>query len=175
LTAGVGGHSLARLEVTMAAKKTTKAARARKNSPAKAKTAPAKPRGGTGPLALRSASPSFTVNDLNKSLAWYRDVLGFGVEELWKDDKGTVMGASLKAGDVSFMIGQDDWKKGRERNKGDGFRIYCETKKSVDDLAKRIEAKGGKLDQGPTNQPWGARDISLTDPDGFKITIARSQ
>ena len=159
----------------MAAKKPTKTARARKNTPRRAKAALARPRGKSGPLALRSASPSFTVNDLEKSLAWYRDVLGFGVEELWKNDQGKVMGVSLKAGDVSFMIGQDDWKKGRDRNKGEGFRIYCETKKSVDDLAKRIKSKGGRLDSGPTDQSWGVRDISLTDPDGFKITIARSQ
>jgi uncharacterized glyoxalase superfamily protein PhnB len=159
----------------MAAKKPTKTARARKKTPQKGKAAPAKPRGESGPLALRSASPSFTVNNLEKSLAWYRDVLGFGVEELWRNDKGEVMGVSLKAGDVSFMIGQDDWKRGRDRKKGEGFRIYCETQKNVDDLAKRIESKGGRLDSGPTDQSWGVRDISLTDPDGFKITIARSQ
>ncbi len=157
----------------MASKKSTKTARAKKTAPRKAKTAPAKSRVGNGPLALRSASPSFTVNDLEKSLGWYRDVLGFGVEETWKDDDGKVMGVSLKAGDVSFMIGQDDWKKGRDRKKGEGFRIYCETKKNVDDLAKQIEKKGGRLDSGPTDQPWGVRDISVTDPDGFKITIAR--
>lgn len=159
----------------MAAKKTTKRAGARKNAPRRAKVAPAKPRAGGGPLALRSASPSFTVNNLDRSLAWYRDVLGFGVEETWKNDDGKVMGVSLKAGDVSFMIGQDDFKKGRDRKKGEGFRIYCETKKSVDDLAKLIESKGGRLDHRPTDQSWGVRDISLTDPDGFKITIARSQ
>ena len=159
----------------MAAKKPTKTARAKKTSPRRPKAAPAKPRGKSGPLALRSASPSFTVNNLEKSLAWYRDVLGFGVEELWKNDDGKVMGVSLKAGDVSFMIGQDDFKKGRDRKKGEGFRIYCETQKNVDDLAKQIEAKGGRLDQRPTDQPWGVRDISLTDPDGFKITIARNQ
>src|SRR6202030_1827755 len=123
-------------------------------------------------LALSSASPSFTVSDLEKSLAWYRDVLGFAVEETWKNDDGKVMGISLRAGNVSFMIGQDDWKKGRDRKKGEGFRLFCKTKGSVDDLAKRIEAKGGRLDQGPTDEPWGVRDISLTDPDGFKITIA---
>ncbi|HYT31117.1 MAG TPA: VOC family protein [Thermoanaerobaculia bacterium] len=111
------------------------------------------------------------MNDLEKSLGWYRDVLGFEVEEEWKDD-GKVVGVSLKAGNVSFMIGQDDWKKGRDRKKGEGFRLYCETKKSVDDLARRIESKGGRLDGPPTDQPWGTRDISLTDPDGFKITIA---
>ena len=51
----------------------------------------------------------------------------------------------------------------------------AETKQSVDDLAKRIKARGGSLDQVPTDQPWGMRDISLTDPDGFKITIARKK
>jgi len=157
----------------MAAKKPTKTVRAKKNARPRPKLVAApKPRAGA-PLALRSASPSFTVNDLDRSLAFYRDVLGFGVEETWKDDD-KIVGISLRAGDVSFMIGQDDWKKGRDRKKGEGFRIYCETKKDVDALAKSIESKGGRLDSGPTNQPWGVRDISLTDPDGFKITIARS-
>jgi uncharacterized glyoxalase superfamily protein PhnB len=149
-----------------------KAAKKAKKSPARSKPAPRKSGGGAGTLALRSASPSLTVGDLDMSLAFYCDVLGFGIEETWKNDEGSVTGVSLKAGDVSFMIGQDDWKKGRDRKKGEGFRIYCETKKRVDDLAKRIEAKGGRLDQGPTDEPWGVRDISLTDPDGFKITIA---
>jgi uncharacterized glyoxalase superfamily protein PhnB len=156
----------------MASTKSTKTARNRKSAPRKAKPAPAKMDAKS--LALSSASPSYTVNDLDKSLAWYRDVLGFGVEEKWEME-GKVVGVSLKAGDVSFMIGQDDWKKGRDRKKGEGFRIYCATKKNVDDLAKRIESKGGRLDQGPTDQPWGVRDISLTDPDGFKITIANEK
>ncbi len=49
------------------------------------------------------------------------------------------------------------------------------TKANVDDLAKKIEAKGGRLDHPPTDQSWGVRDISLTDPDGFKITIAAAK
>jgi len=156
----------------MAAKKSSKTtSRAKKKAPARAARASAKSSQASKSLALSSASPSFTVNDLEKSLGWYRDVLGFKVEEEWKDD-GKVVGVSLKAGNVSFMIGQDDWKKGRDRRKGEGFRLYCETKKSVDDLARRIESKGGRLDGPPTDQPWGTRDISLTDPDGFKITIA---
>jgi YD repeat-containing protein len=155
----------------MAAKKSAKTARAKKTAPRKAKAAPARSRSAGRSLALSSASPSFTVNDLAKSLAWYRDVLGFAVEQTW-DDAGKVTGVSLRAGGVSFMIGQDDWKKGRNRAKGEGFRMFCMTDKNVDALAKGIEERGGKLDQGPRDQPWGVRDISLTDPDGFKITIA---
>jgi uncharacterized glyoxalase superfamily protein PhnB len=158
----------------MAARKPAKPVHAKKKSTANAKTAPSKSGTASRLLTLSNASPSFTVNDLEKSLAWYRDVLGFGVEETWKDD-GKVVGVSLRAGDVSLMIGQDDWKKGRDRKKGEGFRMYCKTKGSVDDLAKRIETKGGRLDQGPTDEPWGVRDISLTDPDGFKITIAAAK
>ena len=156
-----------------AAKKSATSARAKKKAPAKArKAAPRKAASTSRSLALIDASPSFTVSDLAKSTAWYRDVVGFEVEETWKDDAGNVMGVSLKAGNVSFMIGQDDWKKGRDRQKGEGFRMFCMTKANVDDLAKKIEAKGGRLDHPPTDQPWGVRDISLTDPDGFKITIA---
>jgi uncharacterized glyoxalase superfamily protein PhnB len=155
-----------------AKKKTSKTARAKKSAPKK-KTAAAKPRAAAEGLAMSSASPSLTVNDLDRSLSWYRDVLGFGVEETWKDD-GKVVGVSLRAGDVSFMIGQDDWKKGRDRKKGEGFRIFCTTRKNVDDIAKRIKSKGGQLDHEPQNQPWGMRDFSVTDPDGFKITIAQN-
>jgi uncharacterized glyoxalase superfamily protein PhnB len=163
----------------MPPKKPAKTARAKRTSAPRKKTTqktppPARPRTDSAPLALRSASPSFTVDDLGKSVAWYRDVLGFEVEEEWKSDSGELRGVSLKAGDVSFMIGQDDWKKGRDRRKGEGFRIFCETSKDVDAIARRIVAKGGRLDQGPTDQPWGMRDISMTDPDGFKITIARN-
>jgi uncharacterized glyoxalase superfamily protein PhnB len=159
----------------MAARKPAKTVRAKKTSPARAKAAPRRKFGtATRSLALSDASPSLTVNDLNKSLAWYRDVVGFALEETWKDGE-KVVGASLRAGNVSLMIGQDDWKKGRDRKKGEGFRIFCMTKSNVDDLAKQIEKKGGRLDQGPTDQPWGFRDISLTDPDGFKITIATAK
>jgi uncharacterized glyoxalase superfamily protein PhnB len=71
------------------------------------------------------------------------------------------------------MLGQDDWKKGRDRKKGEGFRIYCTTSQDVDALAKGIVARGGTLDQAPRDQEWGMRDFSLSDPDGFKITIAK--
>ena len=144
----------------MAAKKTAK----------KAKAAPAKARAKAESLKMSEVSPALTVNDLNRSLAWYRDVLGFKTDERWEQD-GKLMGVSLKAGGVTLMIAQDDWKKGRDRKKGEGFRLYYETKQNVDALAKKIEARGGKLDSPPTDQPWGTRDFALTDPDGFKITI----
>ena len=155
-------------------KKASKAASKKKSAPKKARRAPAKRAATSGGLKLAEASPGFTVNDLDKSLAFYRDLLGFAVDERWERD-GKLMGVSLQAGGVTFMIGQDDWKKGRDRKKGEGFRIYCSTTQDVDTLAKGIKSRGGMLDHDPQDQPWGSRDFSLTDPDGFKITIGRDK
>ena len=80
-----------------AGKKMTKASA---NVPSKkAKAAPAKARSKSETLKLGEASPGLTVNDLQKSLAWYRDVLGFSVEERWEQE-GKLMGVSLRAGGV---------------------------------------------------------------------------
>lgn len=122
-------------------------------------------------LRLREASPGFTVNDLQRSVAWYRDVLGFTVGERWERE-GRLIGVELAAGRVRFMLSQDDWKKGRDRKKGEGFSMYCSTAQDVDALAGRVKARGGTLLHEPRDQPWGTRDFAVQDPDGFRITIA---
>jgi len=155
--------------VKKAARKPVKPAAARKAAP---RPRPAlKARQQPESLRLRSAGPSFTVSDIEKSLAFYRDVLGFTLKERWEQD-GVLHGVEMVAGSVTFWLGQDDWKKGRDRAKGQGFRMYCGTSQDVDVLAERIKAAGGTLTEEPTSRPWGGRDFALLDPDGFAITIA---
>ena len=158
---------------------TKKASSTKTAAKAPAKAAAKKPAAKTtksgskgGKLRLIAASPSFTVNDVEKSLAWYRDVLGCKVSERWESE-GKLMGVELEAGDVTFMIGQDDWKKGKKRVKGVAVRLYCVTRQNLDQVAARIKANGGTLTQEPKDQPWGMRDLAIDDPDGFKITIAQ--
>jgi uncharacterized glyoxalase superfamily protein PhnB len=123
---------------------------------------------------LSSLDAIFTVNNLQASITWYRDILGFTVADEWKGDDGTLIGASLSAGDVKVNLGQDDFAKGRDRKKGVGFRIYCMTDQDVDALATEIKARSGTLATEPTTQPWGTRDFSMVDPDGFKISIGKA-
>jgi catechol 2,3-dioxygenase-like lactoylglutathione lyase family enzyme len=122
-------------------------------------------------LRLHSAGPSFTVDDLGKSVAFYRDVLGFTQKDQWMQD-GVVTGVELVAGSVTFWLGQDDWKKGRGRVKGEGFRIYCGTTQDVDALAARVRATGTSLADEPRDMEWGGRAFAVRDPDGFLVTIA---
>jgi len=121
-------------------------------------------------LRLRQVMPALTVNDLQASIAWYRDVLGFMVAEEYKRDD-QVMGVRLKAGSIEILLGQDDFAKGRDRKKGVGLRFFCVTAQDIDQLAAAIKERGGQLTQEPTDQPWGTRDFALVDPDGFNISI----
>jgi uncharacterized glyoxalase superfamily protein PhnB len=122
-------------------------------------------------LRFRSVSAGLTVGDLDKSLAWYRDVAGFHVGELWREE-GEVRGAEVMAGAARFYLGQDDWAKGRDRKKGEGLRLHLTTAQNVDEIAAGIKKRGGKLDSEPADMPWGTRAFALTDPDGFKLTIS---
>ncbi len=122
-------------------------------------------------LRLRDARIGLTVNDITRSLAWYRDVLGWYVKEEWHDE-GKLMGATIVAGAATIYLGQDDWKKGRDRKKGEGTRIYCTYGGDLDELAARIKAHGGVLTHEPKDEPWGERDFGIRDPDGFNITFS---
>src|SRR5689334_13444792 len=121
-------------------------------------------------LRLRAVMPAITASDLQASVAWYRDVLGFMVAEEYQRD-GKVMGVRLRAGSVDFLLGQDDFAKGRDRQKGQALRLFCVTAQDVDQLAAAIQERGGQLSQEPTDQPWGTRDFAVVDPDGFNISI----
>ena len=90
-----------------------------------------------------------------------------------ESEDGSLMGAKVRAGTVDFHLSQDDFAKGRDRAKGEGFRFYCRTAQDVDELAEAIKSRGGSLDMEPTDMPFGARIFAVTDPDGFKISIGR--
>jgi uncharacterized glyoxalase superfamily protein PhnB len=140
-----------------------------KQAAAKKKTA--KPATSAAPKghALLSVSPGFTANDAAKSVAWYCDLLGFTVKERWEHE-GQFQGAQVGSGNVLINIGQDDWKMGHDRIKGQGTRMYIMTGPDIDKYAAEIKARGGQLDQEPSDG-WGMRVFAITDPDGFKLTF----
>src|SRR5262245_49284223 len=145
------------------AKRTAKA----KTTRAKAAARPATVR----PKGMQSLAAGFTANDAEASIKWYCDVLGFKLAERWEKD-GVFLGGSVVHGGVTVNIGQDDWKLGRDRQKGQGVRVYITTADDVDAYADAIKSRGGALDQDPKDD-WGFRAFSVTDPSGFKITIMR--
>ena len=121
-------------------------------------------------LQISTIVPSLTVDDLQKSLAFY-EALGFTVDERWEDN-GKLLGVMLRAGKNQIGLSQDDWKKGRDRKKGLGMRMYLSTTQNVDEIAARAKSAGIKLRSEPHDSEWKSRIFEVTDPNGFLLTIS---
>jgi predicted lactoylglutathione lyase len=119
------------------------------------------------PLKAKSLAPSLTVNDLQQSIRLFEG-LGFVVDERWEDN-GTLLGVMMRAGEAKVGLNQDDWKKGRDRQKGIGMRLFISTTQDVDALAARAKAAGVTLASEPQDTPEG-RMFDVTDS-GFRVTI----
>jgi uncharacterized glyoxalase superfamily protein PhnB len=121
-------------------------------------------------LQISSIVPSFTVDDLQKSITFY-EALGFAVDERWEDN-GKLMGVMLRAGKNQIGLSQDDWKKGRDRKKGIGMRVFMSTTQNVDEIAARAKRAGVTLKSEPHDTEWKNRAFEVTDPSGFLLTIS---
>ena len=123
-------------------------------------------------LDTRAVILSMTANDLAKTVAWYRDVLGFTVDHVREQD-GKPASAGIRSGAARIFLNQDDGGRGWERVKGEGFAITFDTAQDVDALAAAIKSRGWTLTMEPSDMPWGVRMLRLVDPDGYRLAIWR--
>ena len=121
-------------------------------------------------LRLREIAPGLTVNDLQQSMAFYVDALGFTVHERWETG-GELQGVMLRAGTCRIGLSQDDFAKGRERTKGIGMSVWLTTVQDLETVVARLKQAGVTLEQDLAEMPWGGRAFTVVDPDGFRITF----
>ena len=122
-------------------------------------------------MSANRVVPVYTCNDLEETVAWYRDVFGAEIGKTFEHE-GKLVGAEAIYGEAAIWLGQDDFAKGHDREKGVGFRIILETEGDVDQLAAGIAERGGEILTGPEDQPWGVRIFAVADPDGFNISVS---
>jgi uncharacterized glyoxalase superfamily protein PhnB len=118
-----------------------------------------------------SLSVSLTVKDLEQSVHWYSDIVGFAIDQKYERD-GQLSGVVVRAGAVRVLLNRDDGGRGWDRVKGEGFSLQIITEQSIDAIASAIRARGGVLGSEPADMPWGARVFRLSDPDGYRWTIS---
>ena len=127
----------------------------------------------TAVINATNLGSSITCKDLQASIRFYRDAIGFAVAQTFERE-GQVVAAVVAAGDCRIVLNQDDGKLGWDRIKGQGFYLQINVAGAVDvdAAAVRIKAAGGTLLSEPADQPWGARMFQFKDPDGFKLGVS---
>jgi len=127
----------------------------------------------TAAIRATTLGCSLTCKDLEASIRFYRDVLGFTVATTFERE-GKVATAVMTAGDCRIVLNQDDGKLGWDRIKGQGFyvQINVVAPADVDAAAARIRAAGGTLLGEPADREWGVRMFVFKDLDGFKLGVS---
>lgn len=122
-------------------------------------------------LNAQTLATQLSVNDIQKSIKFYTEGLGFEIIHKMENE-GTIQYVALQGGGAQLGLGQDDFKKGKDRVKGTGARLWIITNQDITALADKAKAAGLTLDDGPAKMTSGPMTFSLTDPDGFKISVS---
>ncbi|HVE80228.1 MAG TPA: glyoxalase superfamily protein, partial [Gemmatimonadaceae bacterium] len=108
-------------------------------------------------VELEGATPILSVTNIEASLAYYVDALGFGVQ--WRQGDF----ACVRRGAAALMLCGGD--QGHA-----GTWVYVGVS-DADALHDEVRARGAIIRHPPTNYPWGARELHVTDPDGHVLRL----
>jgi predicted enzyme related to lactoylglutathione lyase len=110
-------------------------------------------------MKAQDAATVFGVSDVEKSIAFYTEVLGFTV------DFNYGAYAGIRRDGVSLHLGQSS---GPEVGRGKVY-LMCD---AVDDYYADVQSKGAEIKWAPKDYPYGRRDFEMTDPDGNSLAFS---
>jgi PhnB protein len=128
------------------------------------------------PQGFHTVTPQLTLDNCADAIEWYKK--GLGAEETSRavGPDGKIMHAELKIGDSRIMV--NDAMMGGKGPKSMGgspisLWVYVD---DCDALFNRAVKSGAQVMPGPMgalmDQFWGDRSGTLTDPHGYRWTIA---
>ena len=118
---------------------------------------------------FRSAAPVFPVADVNAAVRWYADVLGFEALHVNADADGAANYAIVRLGEVQVHLLQNGFEDEPTRSPAEAMFTMTG---DIDSLEARLKQQGLAFSRKIQDQPWGARDFTVQDPDGNAIWIA---
>jgi predicted enzyme related to lactoylglutathione lyase len=126
---------------------------------------------------------AITVEDIDSSIAFYRDALGYEVRNDVSSGefRWVTLGSGSEPAAAELVLSQPH--AGQSPEDGDtlqellvkgvlGFFVFRTD--DVDAAFERARAAGADVLQEPIDQPWGPRDCAVRDPSGNVIRVAQA-
>ena len=109
---------------------------------------------------LTRIMPELPADDVPAAVAYYREVLGFGVNYEQAD-----IGV-MDRDEVRLLIVA---RTPAHAGIGSAY-VYV---RDADALHAELRGRGARVDAEPVSHPWGLRDFCVHDPDGNRITFGQ--
>jgi PhnB protein len=122
-------------------------------------------------------SPTLMVQDMEKTLEFYTQTLGF--EEIFKmaGPDGKLIHADVTWKDVHFMFGPATPWLSEEAlpylGTGVNFYITADKDDDLDQYYTMLKEKGVNIVKDIEDQFWGDRNFTIEDPDSYQLTFAK--
>ena len=128
------------------------------------------------PDGHHTVTPQLTLDNAAQAIDWYKRALGAQEVSRAVGPDGKIMHAEVRIGDSPIMLNDEMGGAKSARAIGSSpasLWVYVE---DCDALFNRAVAAGARVAPGPmgqlTDQFWGDRTGTFTDPQGFSWTIA---
>jgi len=127
------------------------------------------------PHHLKKLTANLVVSDVSRSIAFYRDVLGFTLEQT-VPDTGPFVFASVTSGAVNIFLNApgpalEEYPAFKGRPIGGTLTLFMHVENihgSYDELKDRVQIVM------PLEAKWyGVTEFAFLDPDGYVITFAQ--
>jgi uncharacterized glyoxalase superfamily protein PhnB len=129
------------------------------------------------PYQFSSLTPNLIVADVERSIAFYRDLLGFSVEQTVPDAPPLVF-AIVRSGPVEVYLNApgpavEEYPAFKDRPIGGTLTLFIRLtgiRAAYDALRARVNVVM------PLEKKWyGVTEFACTDPDGYVITFAEQE
>ena len=112
---------------------------------------------------FRDAFPILLVTDLQRSLAFYRDLLGFELAYAFPPDEPAFAQLAVDGGKLGLATSDDPVDPSST-----AIWVYTD---DVDAAFAELEGAGARIVAPPADHQWGERVASVADPDGYVVHV----
>ena len=122
------------------------------------------------PFALHGMQPVLAVPDVDETVAWYRDTLGFHVDFVEGDPPVHArVCADPTYAAPTVHIRFEPLPSGAAVNPSVYFWLHVG--EGLDALFALYQSRGVEVIGAPTDRPWGLRDFSIRDCNGYELAF----
>lgn len=116
--------------------------------------------------------PILAVKDVEASIAFYTQKLGFNHDFSLPGPDGTAVFAGVSLGKSGFGLSLEP--EASQGGPGVVFMVYVPDDADIDAIYADVTAKGVKLEQDIKTEYWGDRVFSVRDIDGYYISLCKT-